>query len=452
MRIDPTKVPINTLVSKSRPVSKAMALIGYPAVDMDTATKSSAGTSSLRRILWCLVPPTTAAFATYNGVAQILIPAQVEHIDPAGKVANLALLASSSTVTALIGLMVGGALSDRTYGRWGRRTPWLVLSAVAAATLLVILGTRTSLPGVAVGYLLLWFAANVYLGALTPVMVDRIPENRWGMASAVVGLGVPLGVLIGVNGVARVSQETGYALLAVFLLATTALLVTCARESGSVRLRSAKTPLSDAAPETLWARSIASLASFRSADFTYAFLGRALILLSFNMLVSFQYYLLQDYIGVKNLPQRSPAVAISILTMYQTAGWVIATAAAGWLAARLDRNKLFVGICSVGVAVAMLIPLWSPTWLGMILFQTLFGIFFGTYYSVDLALISQVLPHKTAAGRDMGIMNMAHLSQLVAPGIAGALILRFGYQALFALCMVAAAGGAVLVFRIRSVR
>ena len=104
-----------------------------------------------------------------------------------------------------------------------------------AAILLVILGTRTSLPGVAVVYLLLWLAANVYLGALTPVMVDRIPENRWGMASAVVGLGVPLGVLIGVNGVARVSQETGYVLLAVFLLATTALLVTCARESSSVR-------------------------------------------------------------------------------------------------------------------------------------------------------------------------------------------------------------------------
>ena len=51
----------------------------------------------------------------------------------------------------------------------------------------------------------------------------------------------------------------------------------------------------------------------------------------------------------------------------------------------------------------------------------------------------------------MGIMNMAHLSQLVAPGIAGALILRFGYQSLFALCMVAAALGGVLVFRIRGV-
>ena len=428
------------------------------AIAIDRATESSAGGFPIRRILWCLVPATTAAFAMFNGVAQILIPAQVEHIDPAGKVANLALLASSATVTSLIGLMVGGALSDRTYGRWGRRTPWLVLSAVAAAILLLVLGTRTSLPGVAIVYLLLWLAANIYLGALTPVMVDRIPENRWGMASAVVGLGVPLGVLLGVNGVARVSRETGYVLLAVFLLATTALLVTCARESSSVRSRTATGLLPDtgllrdAAPGTLWARSMASLASFRSADFTHAFLGRALILLSFNMLVSFQYYLLQDYIGVGNLRQHSPAVALSILTMFQTAGWISATAAAGWLAARLDRNKLFVGICSVGVAVAMGVPILSPTWPGMILFQTLFGIFFGTYYSVDLALISQVLPHRESAGRDMGIMNMAHLSQLVAPGIAGALILRFGYQALFALCMIAAAGGAVLVFRIRSVR
>jgi MFS family permease len=408
--------------------------------------------TALRRLLWCLLPATTAAFATYNGVAQILIPAQVQHIDPAAKVANLALLASSSTVTALIGLMVGGALSDRTYGRWGRRAPWLVLAAIASAILLVILGTRTSLPGVAVVYLLLWFAANIYLGALTPVIVDRIPANRLGMASAVVGLGVPLGILIGINFVARVSRETGYILLAVFLLATTALLVTYARESRAARPTRAKTPAPDSGAGTIWARSIASLASFRSADFTHAFLGRALLLLSFNMLVSFQYYLLQDYIGVGNLPQHSPAVALSTLTLFQTAGWMSATAAAGWLADRLDRNKLFVGICSMGVAVAMLIPIWSPTWPGMIVFQTLFGIFFGTYYSVDLALISLVLPQKESAGRDMGIMNMAHISQLVAPGIAGALIIRFGYEALFALCMVAAAIGGVLVFRIRGVR
>jgi hypothetical protein len=59
---------------------------------------------------------------------------------------------------------------------------------------------------------------------------------------------------------------------------------------------------------------------------------------------------------------------------------------------------------------------------------------------------------KESAGRDMGIMNMAYLSQLIAPAIAGALILRFGYPSLFALCMVAAAIGGVLVFRIRGVR
>jgi MFS family permease len=348
--------------------------------------------------------------------------------------------------------MVGGALSDRTYGRWGRRTPWLVPSAIAAAIFLALLGTRTSLPGVTILYLLLWFAANIYLGALTPIMVDRIPENRRGIASAVVGLGVPLGILIGVNFVARVSQETGYILLALFLIITMALLVTWARESGAVRPSPANISQHDTGPGAIWARFIASLGSFRSADFTYAFLGRVLILLSFNMLVSFLYYLLQDYIGVDNLPQHSPAVAISILTMFQTAGWIIATAVAGWLADRFNRNKMFVGICSIGVAVAMLVPMLSPTWPGMILFQTLFGIFFGTYYSVDLALISLVLPRKESAGRDMGIMNMAHISQLFAPGVAGALILRFGYGALFALCMVAAAIGGVLVFRIRGVK
>ena len=114
---------------------------------------------------------------------------------------NLALLATSSTVTAFMGLFIGGAWSDRTYSRWERRAPWLILSAAAAAILLAILGTRTSLPGVAACYLLLWFAANIYLGALTPVIVDRVPPNRLGLASAVVGLGVPIGILIGINSI-----------------------------------------------------------------------------------------------------------------------------------------------------------------------------------------------------------------------------------------------------------
>src|SRR3984957_15745407 len=220
--------------------------------------------TALTRVLWCLLPATTAAFAVYNGVAQILIPAQVQQIDPAAKVANLALLATSTTITALIGLFVGGALSDRTYGRWGRRTPWLVLSAIATAIFLTILGTRTSLPGVATLYLLLWFAANIYLGALIPVMVDRVPENRRGIASAVVGLGVPLGILIGVNAVARVSRETGYSLLAILLLVTTAFLVIFARESSSVRLRPAETLLPNSAPGRGSTRFTAAFASFRS--------------------------------------------------------------------------------------------------------------------------------------------------------------------------------------------
>jgi MFS family permease len=411
-----------------------------------------AGGVTTRRMLFFLLPATTAAFATYNGVQQILMPAQVQSLDPAAKVANLALLTTGTTLTALIGLLVGGALSDRTYSRWGRRTPWLVLSALASAILLVTLGTRTSLAGVAAAYLSLWFTANVYLGALTPIIVDRIPNHRRGVASAVIGLGVPLGILIGINFVARVTQEVGYCLIAGLLLATTALLVTCAPEGSAVCLTPPR-PLPDrASRRPLWARAAASFSSFRSADFTYAFLSRAMILLAFHVITGYQYYLLQDYIGVANLPRHSPAVAISLLTTFQTFGWMIATAVAGWLADRWDRKKMFVGVCSLGAGIALMVPVISPTWPGMMLFQTLFGIFFGTYWSVDLALISLVLPHKEAAGRDMGIMNLAHVAQLVAPSLAGALIVLWGYGALFGFSLLAAGCGAILVFRIRSVR
>jgi MFS family permease len=376
---------------------------------------------------------------------------QVESIDPSQKISNLAFLTVLSSITAVLGLLAGGALSDRTRGAWGRRTPWLVVTASTSAVLLGLMGMSVTVAGMALVYSAVWFLTNFYQGALTAVLPDRVPEVKRGMASSVFALGGPLGILVGVNLTARVPLETGYLCLACLLVVTTAAFVALVPEG---RVYADVRGASPAGSYNAKLRTtLRFFAGFKSADFTYAFCGRALIFFAFFTITGYQLYLLQDYIGSRNLPHNNPQLAISILSTIQTIAWIAAVSVAGWIADRLDRRKLFVGISSIGMAVAMLVPMMSATWTAMLVFQVLLGICFGTYWAVDLALMSLVLPDKKSNGRDMAILAVATAGpQILSPVIAGTLISLFGYEALFLFGVITSLLGGIIVFLVKAVR
>jgi hypothetical protein len=52
----------------------------------------------LGRLLGLVFPATTVMYALFNGISAVVLPAQVEAIDPASKVGNLALV---TTVAAI---------------------------------------------------------------------------------------------------------------------------------------------------------------------------------------------------------------------------------------------------------------------------------------------------------------------------------------------------------------
>ena len=95
-----------------------------PVCDRPIGTSMRAP-ASLNRVLTLLLPMALTLYANFNGVQLILAPLQVEAIDPAGKIQNLAWLTMICAVTGVAGLTSGGAASDATRSRWGRRSPWL---------------------------------------------------------------------------------------------------------------------------------------------------------------------------------------------------------------------------------------------------------------------------------------------------------------------------------------
>ncbi|MFT4042758.1 MAG: MFS transporter [Gordonia sp. (in: high G+C Gram-positive bacteria)] len=412
--------------------------------------------SGFRRYLVLLLPTSVVMYAVYNGIQSVLLPQQVQEINPADKVSNLALLTAVSSITAVIGLLLGGVLSDRTRGRFGRRTPWLLGTAVVSSLFLAVMGTLTSILLLAVVYGALWFSMNMYQSALTAGLPDRVPESRMGLASSVMGLGTPLGIMLGVNALARTSRVLGYTAVGVVLVVITILFITIAREKPFTEGLPSKSQ-EKAADRSLKVRIsylFSFLHGFRSRDFTFAFIQRAMVFFAVFTVSGLLYYVVQDYVGVDNLPNHNAALAVSTLVTVQTVAWVIAVPIFGWLADKFNRRKLFVLLCCVGFTLSLLIPIVWPTWIGMLVYNALLGISFGSYMAIDLALMALVLPDQQNAGRDLAVLAVATAGpQAVAPLVGAALFDATGtYVSIFIFGIVVSAIAAVLVLFIRSVR
>ena len=183
-------------------------------------------------------------------------------------------------------------------------------------------------------------------------------------------------------------------------------------------------------------------------DVFCVFLGRALLVLGYFVVGTYQLYILQDFIGL-------PAVtAIAVLSPIAAVAVLVSTMLGGVLSDRLDRRKPFVFGASCVAGLAGLIPLAWPTWTGRVVFTVLAGLGFGCFLAVDTALATLVLPSGRDNGRDLGVLNMAAAApQVLAPFVASVLVTHVGgYGALFVAGAVLAVLGAAAIVPVRGVR
>ncbi len=399
------------------------------------------------RLLTMLMPMALALYANFQGAQQILVPLQIEAINPGAKIANMALITMIGSVTGVLGLTAGGAASDATRGRWGRRAPWLAGMAILSAFLSVGLGEQRALLGVAALSGALWFSLNCFQGAMLAVTPDRVPDRRRGVASSVLGVAGPLGAVVGVNVAAFAPSVWGYAILAAMLMAGTVAFVVFAREPA---YSAPPAPRVATRPGLRHRMSAGLFGSFASRDFALAYTFRLLMFIAQFSINNYLLYILQDMIGAANLPSGEARIAAGALNSLRTVATVATILFATWLAHRTQQRRIFAQVYAVLMAAAMLIPALSPTWPGMLAFGILGGVAIGCYSVIDLTLMSRVLPNPNSAGRDIALLVMAGASaQMVAPVFGGICIRWFGYDSLFeaAAFVTLLAGGVMSLIR-----
>ncbi|WP_127355961.1 MFS transporter [Actinacidiphila soli] len=318
--------------------------------------------------------------------------------------------------TMLIQPLVG-TLSDRTRSKRGRRAPWIAGGACAGAALVALLPAAPGVAALAVLWSLAQLTANIAAGPLSATVIDRVPEDRIGGVSAITGLAAYFGAILGAVLAGALFSVIG--LSAYFPIAVTLALAPLAFVL-LVRDRSSK----DLTVERPQARTVLGsyVLAFGDRDYRLAWIAKVLLFVGYSVAGVYTVYMLQSYVH----PALSASAAAHTASLIQVAGLpsaLIGMAVSGPWSDRIRRRKPFVVAASVIMTVALLIPLVWPTLAGMYLMAVINGLGFGTYIVVDQALFIDVLPHREAAGRDLGLASLGqNLGQALGPVLAGAVV------------------------------
>lgn len=399
----------------------------------------------LPRLLGWILPANFAIFVIWGAVPGILLPHQIELLypDEKQKVAYFAIVATIGALCAMIAQPAAGQISDRTRSKYGRRAPWILLGALAGGLSLVGLAFANSLVGIVIGWCLVQVFYNVAQGPLSAVLPDRVPVSRRGTFATLFGIGLMAGALGGqiVGAMLFDNLVMGYVFFAGFALLVLTLFVVFNPDHPSTNFAREPFRLGDFL-RTFWVNPV------KHPDFFWAFTGRLLLYTGYFGVTGYQLYILGDYLGVEN-----PNTVIPVLGMVGLVGTIVATIISGPLSDRIGRRKPFVFGSSVVMGVALALPWIWPTYTSWLVMTAIIGFGFGMFQAVDTALISQVLPSAKSFAKDLGVVNIAAtLPQTFAPGVAGAIVLVFGYAGLFPVGIVLSILGAFCVWFIKSAR
>jgi len=370
---------------------------------------------------------------------QLLLPLQLEDVDPLHKVRAFGLVNGLAGLAALVALPVFGALCDRSRSPFGRRRVWVAGGVVVYVVGLLLTGGAGTWQAVAVGWLVAQLGMYAAMAGLTATIADQVPAEHRGAVSAAVYGPQALGIVLGLVLVTTVGEGAGYPVLAVVLVVAALPWLLLSRDAPAT-----------ARPQSLAAAVRATWeAPTRHPDYAWAFGGRLLVNLGNALGTTYLLYFLTDELRVDD-----PEGSLLVLTLVYLVATVTATWGGGVLSDRTGRRRVFVGGAAALQALACAVLVVMPSWPSALLAGLLLGLGYGAYTSVDQALVTQVLPDARTVAGDLGVMNVAVVApQALAPLLASLVISQLGgYDVLFGLAGLVTVLGAVSVARIRSVR
>lgn len=403
------------------------------------------------RLVWTLSGNFLFLLALYNAVISIFLPNQVANVVHGDAVQNTAALASIMTVASFITVFVQpltGAFSDRTRSRFGMRTPYIMGGSFIGGFAICMLAPQQSMIGIGICWVIGSVTLNVMNGPLATILADRIPEENRGVASGYIGAaqtgGGTLGIIVA-GWFANNNLSAGYLFFGIGIFVVCLIFCMCNREPDTRPM--IVEPFS-------WKEFFKGfwVSPRKNPDFGWAFIARFVMYLGYQGVVAYQLYILRYYIGLSDAESNTVA---GVMSTIQLVTLVLSSVVCGYLSDHFQARKPFVFASSIIMALSYVFPLFMHSQTSMYIMAGVLGIGYGCYMSIDMALMSQVLPNDgESAGKDMGVLTIAtNLPQMLCQPLVAMLIAIFAsYGSVFVAAIILVLASSFLILPIRKVK
>jgi MFS family permease len=392
------------------------------------------------------------AVITLIPVLTVLIPAQATQIDPVHSANSLAFVLTLGASAALVSNPLAGALSDRTTSAFGRRRPWLIIGTLGASLGLALLAYSQSIALLAFAWFMVQFFGNMLMSSYGAILPDRVPVEQRGTTQAIIGMASPVAIILSDILFTQVHDlRFAYFPIIAAQLFLALLFIILYKE--------ARLPKECVQPFH-WKSFFASfwISPRKNQGFARAWGMWFLIWLGYNLGTGGFFFLyVQNITRYASLfPGHLVKEGIATVQMLQIVVGVPAMMAAGVLSDRGGQRKRFVQVGTLLILAGLIGLIAFSGWTPVLIASITIGTGFWIFYSLGMAMISQILPSASDRGKDLGVINIAAtLPQIIMPPIGAVIVNRLGtgsplgYQVLFGIGAAAVILGLLLL---RSVR
>ena len=373
---------------------------------------------------------------------------RIATIDPTNKETTYGLAVSVGALLMLVTVPLGGALSDRTTSRYGRRRPWIVGCLVPALLAAAVIGLVSSIPVIMIAYVVGIATAQVAFNSYAVIPVEAVPDR---MRARVMGLMGLFGALAFSAG----SYLAAWLVHAPLLMMTVPVLLAIVTSLPLLVLYQDPAKAATEVPPL----NVAGMARGflvdprKHPDFAWAWISRFLAGVAMTALFAFFIYFMMDGLGLSIAEAGRSA---GLLTLTSAPISIVFFTLSGWLSDKIGRRKPFVTVAALLMALALVVAATASTFSQFLIAWMIFAVGQATYLTVDLALCAAVLPDARDAGKDMAVFGLAlNIPNILVPAVAP-IVLTIGaghnYQVLWIGAAVLCALGALTVTRITTAR
>ncbi|WP_172120622.1 MFS transporter [Actinomyces faecalis] len=387
-----------------------------------------------------------AGNATATGEEQHLLDLLAQYEGARAK--SISLMMSIGSLFTLFAQPVIGVISDRWRSRLGRRAMWIVMGAIGGAVFMVGLRYSSTIAMLTLFWTAGQVSLNIMQAPLSTTVADRVPQDKVGLVSGLSGIGMMLGFTGGSIIAGTLFNTLGldtYFVFALGVVIGALLFVTFAKDRSSKDLEVEKLD---------WISFFKGYAiPLRDHDFRWTWIARFFMFFGYTAISNFVLYILQSHLQPA-LSASQANTTFATLSSAALPGQLLMMLVAGRWSDKVERRKPFVIGSSIVIAALMALPLLFPTLPVFYVFYVGMAAAYGMYMAVDTALFIDVLPDPEAAGRDLGVANVAtNIGQMLAPVVAGQVVaITAGYDALFIMSVVSVVIAALAIIPVRKIK